>query len=57
MALIIISSKNLIHLNGITADAPNLCSYPDLAVFNLDKNVLQAKRKNLSRNEIIWLIL
>ena len=36
-------SQNL-QLNGTATGAPNSCSYVDLAVFNIDKNVLQAKR-------------
>ena len=31
-------------MNGTVTDTPNTCSYADLAVFNIDKNVLQAKR-------------
>ena len=38
-------SQNLLELNGTATGAPNSCSYADLAVFNIDKNVLQAKRK------------
>ena len=38
-------SQNLLQLNGIATDVPNSCSYADLAVFNMDKNILQAKRK------------
>ena len=37
-------SQNLLQLNGTTTGAPNSCSYADLAVFDIDKNVLQAKR-------------
>ena len=37
-------SQNLLQLNGTATGAPNSCSYADLAVFNIDKNVLQAKR-------------
>ena len=37
-------SQNLLQLNGTTTGAPNSCSYADLAVFDVDKNVLQAKR-------------
>ena len=37
-------SQNLLHLNGTATGAPNSCSYADLAVFDIDKNVLQAKR-------------
>ena len=38
------SSQNLLQLNGTATGAPNSCSYADLVVFNIDKNVLQAKR-------------
>ena len=37
-------SQNLLHLNGTATDALNSCSYADLAVFNIDNNVLQVKR-------------
>ena len=37
-------SQNLLQLNGTATGAPNSCSYADLAVFDIDKNVLQAKR-------------
>ena len=37
-------SQNLLQLNGTATDATNSCSYVDLAVFNIDKNILQAKR-------------
>ena len=37
-------SQNLLQLNGTATGAPNSCSYVELAVFNIDKNVLQAKR-------------
>ena len=37
-------SKNLLQLNGTTTGALNSCWYADLAVFDIDKNVLQAKR-------------
>ena len=36
--------QNLLQLNGTATGAPNSCSYADLAAFNIDKNVLQAKR-------------
>ena len=38
------SLQNLRQLNGTVTGVPNTCSYADLAVFNIDKNVLQAKR-------------
>ena len=38
------SLQNLLQLNGTVTGAPNTCSYADLALFNVDKNVLQAKR-------------
>ena len=37
-------SQNLLQLNGTATGAPNSCSYADLAVFDIDKIVLQAKR-------------
>ena len=37
-------SQNLLQLKGTATGAPNSCFYADLAVFNIDKNVLQAKR-------------
>ena len=37
-------SQNPLQLNGAATGAPKSCSYADLAVFNIDKNVLQAKR-------------
>ena len=37
-------SQNLLQLNGTATGAPNSCSYSSLAVFDIDKNVLQAKR-------------
>ena len=37
-------SQNLLQLNGTATGAPNSCSYADLFIFNIDKNVLQAKR-------------
>ena len=37
-------SQNLLQLNGTATGAPNSCSYADLAVFDIDKSVLQAKR-------------
>ena len=36
-------SKNLFQLNGTATGAPNSCSYADLAVFDIDNSVLQAK--------------
>ena len=38
-------SQNLLQLNGTPTGAPNFCLYADLAVFDIDKNVSQAKRK------------
>ena len=38
-------SQNLLQLNEPATGAPNSCSYADLDVFNIDKNVLQAKEK------------
>ena len=37
-------SQNLLQLNRTITGALNSCSYADLAVFDIDKNVLQAKR-------------
>ena len=37
-------SQNLLQLNGTAAGAPNSCWYADLAVLDIDMNVLQAKR-------------
>ena len=37
-------SQNFLQLNGTATGAPNSCSYADLAVYDIDKNVLQAKR-------------
>ena len=37
-------SKNLLQLNGPAIDTPNCHPYADLAVFSIDKNVIQAKR-------------
>ena len=37
-------SQNLLQLNRTVTGARNSCSYADLAVFNIDKNVLQGKR-------------
>ena len=37
-------SQNLFQLNGTATGAPNSCSYADLAAFDIDKSVLQAKR-------------
>ena len=37
-------SQNLLQLNGAATGAPNSCSYADLAVLNIDKKALQAKR-------------
>ena len=42
-------SQNLLQLNGTATGAPNSCSYADLAVFNIDKNVLQAKRNTYEK--------
>ena len=39
----IVGSQNLLQLNETTAGAPNSCLYADLAVFDIDKSVLQAK--------------
>ena len=36
--------ENFFQLNGAATGAPNSFSYVDLVVFNIDKNVLQAKR-------------
>ena len=36
--------QNLLQLNGTATGTPNSCSYADLVVFNIDKNVSQAKR-------------
>ena len=36
-------SQNLLQLNGAATGEPNSCSYADLAVFNIDKNVLRAE--------------
>ena len=38
-------SQNFLQTNGTPTGAPNSCSYADLAVFNIDKNVLQSKRE------------
>ena len=40
----IVGSQNLLQLNETTAGAPNSCLYADLAVFDIDKSVLQARR-------------
>ena len=40
-------SQNPLQLNGTAIGAPNSCSYADLAVFDIDENVLQAKRNTL----------
>ena len=37
-------SQNLLQLNGTATVVPKSCSYADLAVFDIDKSVLQAKR-------------
>ena len=37
-------SQNLLQLNGTETGARNSCSYADLAVYDIQKNVLQAKR-------------
>ena len=37
-------SQNLLQLNGTATGVTNSCSYADLAVFDIDKNVLKAKR-------------
>ena len=37
-------SQNLLQLNGTATGAPNSCSYADFAVYDMEKNVLQAKR-------------
>ena len=37
-------SQNLLQLNGTVTGAPNSCSYVDLAIFDIDKSVLQTKR-------------
>ena len=37
-------SQNSLQLNGTATGVPNFCSYADSVVFNIDKNVLQAKR-------------
>ena len=37
-------SQNLLQLNGTVTGAPNSCSYADLAIFDIDKSVLQTKR-------------
>ena len=39
-------SHYLFQLNGAVTGAPNSCSCADLAAFNIDKNVLQAKRNS-----------
>ena len=44
--------QNLLQLNGISTGAPNSCSYADLTVFDIDKNVLQAKRNTFQ--ELIY---
>ena len=36
--------QNILQLNGTTTSTQNSCLYADLAVFNIDKNILQAKR-------------
>ena len=36
-------SQNLLQLNGTVTGASNSCLYVDLAVFDIDKSVLQAK--------------
>ena len=38
------SSQNLLQLNEAATGAPNSRSYTDLTVFNIDENILQAKR-------------
>ena len=37
-------SQNLLQLNRTATGATNSCSYADLAVFDVDNTVLQAKR-------------
>ena len=37
-------SQNLLQLNGTATGAPNSCLHANLAVFNIDKNVLPVKR-------------
>ena len=37
--------QDLFALNGKARGVPNSCSYADLSVFNIDKNILQVKRK------------
>ena len=44
------NSRFLLQLNITATGAPKSCSYADLAVFNIDKNVLQAKKKMLTKN-------
>ena len=40
----IFGSQNLLQLNRAAIGAPNSCSNADLTVFDIDLNVLQAKR-------------
>ena len=40
---ICLNCNNLLQLNRTVTGTPNSCSYADVAVFNIDKNVLQAK--------------
>ena len=37
-------SQNLLQLNGKATGTPNSCLYADLAVFNIDKKILQAEK-------------
>ena len=40
-------SQNLFQLNGTAIGAPNSCSYACLVNFDIDKSVLQAKKKEI----------
>ena len=50
-------SQNLLQLNGLATGAPNYCSYADLAVFDIDKSVLQAKRNTFQKIELFLMFL
>ena len=40
----VFADQNLLEIDGTATGSPNSCSYSDLAIYPLDKNILSAKQ-------------
>ena len=50
-------SQNLLQLNGTATGTPNSCSYADLAVSNIDKNIFQVKRNTKKLDILVHIVM